>query len=122
MSDAGPFSLRSIFQKALHAQNYAANRRKLNRKPLMGPLEIFSRDASAILGKGYVMNLHEEGMGIVTENELQQGDEVLLNFGLPNGWKLDFRGTVVHQEKGEYSTVYGVKFAPGQSTFILKIV
>lgn len=98
------------------------NQRKKHRKPLVGTLEIFSKDAAKNIGKGYVTNLNEDGLGIVTQHHLEIGEEFRLVFGLPNGWKFDFSGTVVHAQKGVESRSYGVKFAPGQETFIFKLV
>ncbi|MHB9154299.1 MAG: PilZ domain-containing protein [Endomicrobiales bacterium] len=98
------------------------NRRKLGRKPLVSSLEIYSRDARKNLGRGYVTNLNEEGLGLVSRQALAVGEEVILDFGLPNGWKFDFFGTIVYAEEGVFSRLYGVKFSPGQGTFVFKLI
>jgi Tfp pilus assembly protein PilZ len=98
------------------------NRRKLKRKPMVGSLNIYTTNDRRSIGKGYVTNLNENGIGIVTEEPLKLGDEVLLDFKLPNGWEFDFFGKVVYEEKGVSTMSYGVEFLPGQSTFIFKIV
>jgi Tfp pilus assembly protein PilZ len=98
------------------------NRRSARRKPLVSSLEIFSKDCTKNLGKGYVTNLHEDGLCLVTDQHLEVGEEFRLNFGLPNGWKFDFFGRIVHAQEGIESKAYGVKFSPGQGTFIFKLV
>lgn len=98
------------------------NRRKNRRRPLVSSIEIFSKDKAKSLGKGYVTNLHQGGLGLITPQDLSLGDEIILDFNLPNGWKLDFFGKVIYAEKAISSKAYGVEFLPGQATFILNIV
>jgi Tfp pilus assembly protein PilZ len=110
------------FYKPKRKGDPVENRRRSRRKPFVGPLEIYSKDNTKSLGKGHVTNVNEDGLAIVTPEKLALGDEVLLNFSIPNGWKFDFFGRVVYTEKGVMTNAYGVKFSPGQGTFIFKLV
>lgn len=98
------------------------NRRKVERKPLVGSIEIYSKEEKKSIGRGFITNLNEEGVGIIMTESLKLGEEFLLDFHLPNGWKFDFFGRIVYAEKGLSSTAYGVEFTPGQGTFLLKLV
>ena len=99
-----------------------AEKRKLTRKPVAAELEIFSKETRENLGKGFITNLHEDGLCFVTPENLDLGQELLFNFKLPNSWKFDFFGKIVHAGKGVSTMFYGAQFSPGQSTFIFDIV
>jgi Tfp pilus assembly protein PilZ len=98
------------------------NRRKVPRKPLVGMLDIYSRDESANLGKGFVTNLNETGLKLVSQENFKLGQELLLHFNLQNGWKFDFAGKVVYQEEAVSAVAYGIEFLAGQGTFILRLI
>jgi Tfp pilus assembly protein PilZ len=83
---------------------------------------MYANDVTRSIGKGYITNLNEHGMGVVTPHHLEIGQKLLLLFTLPNGWKFDFFGKVIHTQDGVESRAYGIEFAPGQGTFVLKIV
>ena len=85
-------------------------------------LDIYSKEESTNLGKGFVTNLNENGLKLVTQESFRLGQELNLHFNLPNGWKFDFAGKVVYQEEAVSAVAYGVEFLSGQGTFILKLI
>jgi hypothetical protein len=97
-------------------------RRNLKRKPLVGKLDIYSKDACLHIGKGYVVDLNEGGLKILTRHKLEAGKDFLLRFSVPRGWTLDFLGRVRHGRRGIAAYTYGVSFLPGQGTFLLKLM
>ena len=98
------------------------NVRKLDRKRLHAPIDILAADTRQNIGIGTVSDLHEDGLCLLTADKLETGREILLDFRLPNGWKLDFFGKVMYSKKAVDTMSYGIKFSPGQATFILKLV
>jgi hypothetical protein len=97
-------------------------KRKHARRPLVGPLDIKSKDDGSNIAKGYVVDLNERGMRIVTRNDLKMGEEFSLHFRLPNDWALDFLGKIVHKVEGVLTNSYGVEFSKGQETVVLKLL
>jgi hypothetical protein len=51
-------------------------RRKLRRKPLIGQMKIFAGDVLQDIGEGFVVNLNEEGVRIITPQALPLGQEL----------------------------------------------
>jgi len=96
-------------------------RRKLLRKPLVVPLEIFSKDLQQSVAKGFVIDLNEAGMRILADDDLEIGDEFRMNFHLHNNHRLDFFGTIIHKAKGILSNAYGVRFSDGQDTVLFRM-
>lgn len=97
-------------------------RRKMYRKPVVSPLEVHSKEFNAILSKGHVVDLNEYGLRFITKDELGIGEEYSLHFNLPNDWKMDYIGRIVHKAQGILSNAYGVEFIPGQETIALKVL
>ena len=97
-------------------------RRKIYRKPVVGPIEIYSKEFHATISKGYVVDLNEHGLRFVTKDELGIGEEYSMHFGLPNDWKLDYFGSIVHRTQGILSYAYGVEFSKGQEMLALKVL
>jgi hypothetical protein len=97
-------------------------KRKFSRKPLVVPLEIFSKDIKQSVAKGFVIDLNEAGMRILADDDLEIGDEFRMNFHLHNNRHYDFFGTIIHKAKGILSNAYGVKFADGQDTALFRMV
>lgn len=87
----------------------------------MGALHIFSRDISKTIGAGFVTNMNELGMRMISHADLSPGDELSLHFRLPNNWKLDFLGTIVHKTTTPITHSYGIRFREGQGTFLLRL-
>lgn len=97
-------------------------RRRTKRKSLVSAIDIYSKDISGSIGRGFAIDLSEDGIKLVTSDSLRMDQELSFHFSLPNGWKFDFFGKIVHYEKAVSANAYGVKFLPGQSTFILRLV
>ena len=98
------------------------NRRKLHRKQTVAPIEIYSKSRKKVVGNGFVTNINEQGVLLLTQEHFHLGDELVVDIKLPNGWRLDFAGKIVHIDKATVSSkAYGIKFLPDQATFILKL-
>ena len=96
-------------------------RRRHSRKPTLCTLEIYSNDISRNVGKGFILDLNEGGMSIVSNETLPLGGKFSLHFRLKDKWYLDFFGTVVHKGKVASSNTYGIKFLAGQGTELLRL-
>jgi PilZ domain len=97
-------------------------RRKFLRKPLVVPLEVFSKDLQKSIAKGFVIDLNEAGMRILADDDLNIGEEFRMNFHMHNNHQLDFFGTIIHKAEGFLSNAYGVKFLDGQDTALFRSV
>jgi hypothetical protein len=97
------------------------NRRKAVRKPFVTPVVIESVSAREKLADGYVTNINDGGIGVVTPKELPVGDELLFNLSTPNGWRFDLFGIIKHVHHGLSINAYNVTFNPGQATFIFNL-
>jgi hypothetical protein len=90
---------------------------------MVSEVHIYSKDVQQSLGKGVITDINEQGLKFVSPYPLNVGSEYSLHFGIPSqGWRLDFFGQIVYAESGVSSKAYGVKFAPNQGTFLLKLV
>jgi len=99
------------------------NRRKLARKQTVAPVDVYSKSRHKVLGKGFVTNINEAGVLLLTQEHFSLGDELVVDFKLSNGWRLDFAGKIVHIDEAAVSSkAYGFKFLPDQATFVLKLV
>ncbi|HBU70097.1 MAG TPA: hypothetical protein DEE98_06890 [Elusimicrobia bacterium] len=99
------------------------NRRNLTRKQTVAPVSIYSAERKKLIGEGFVTNINEDGVLLLTQEKLKLGAELVVDFRLPNGWRLDFAGKIVHIDEASISSkAYGMKFLPDQATFILKLV
>jgi Tfp pilus assembly protein PilZ len=97
------------------------NRRRALRKPFVSPVMVESVEARTKLADGYITNINDGGVGIVTPQKLPVGDELLFNIDMPNGWKFDIFGRIRHAHHGLTINAYNVTFAPGQATFIFNL-
>lgn len=97
-------------------------KRRYGRKPLVGPLDIKSKDNYSSIAKGYVVDLNDHGMRIVTKNELKLGDEFSMHFRLPNEWAFDFLGRLIYRVEGVLTNSYGAEFSAGQEMLVLKML
>lgn len=95
-------------------------RRKLDRRPYINSIEIYSQENKKMIGKGFIMNWCEEGFGIVSSHLLEAGKKVVLFCDFPDGLEFDFVGEVVYGKERLDSSSYGVKLLPGQSSFVNK--
>jgi len=73
------------------------------------------------LADGYITNINDGGVGIVTPQELPIGDALLFNISMPNGWMFDLFGRIRHAHRGLTINAYNVTFDPGQATFIFNL-
>lgn len=98
------------------------NQRKTKRKAFVSSVEIYCKDIKRKLGKGFIVDINENGIKLVTAADFKIGEELSLHFALPNGWKFDFFGKVIHEDAGVAAKAYGIKFLEGQVTFVLKLL
>ncbi len=97
------------------------NRRKALRKPLVSPVMILAAALRKKIAEGFVTNINDGGLGIVSPKDLPVGDTLLFNINMPNGWHLDLFGKIVHARHGPTLNAYGAVFDPGQATFIFNL-
>lgn len=112
----------SILARASTKQNAMLNeRRKMRRKPIVSPIDIYCELNSYRFGKGFAVDLSERGMKLITPECLGLGRELCLHFSLGDGCKFDFFGRIVHAEEAVDSIAYGIEFLPSQGTFLLRL-
>ncbi|MBN1822739.1 MAG: PilZ domain-containing protein [Endomicrobiales bacterium] len=96
-------------------------KRRLQRKPFVSTVRIFSGEERTMVGKGYIANWSEGGLCVIASHDIEIGKRILLNFNTPNGWEFDLMTRVVYSRKNADATSYGVKFMPGQAPFLFKL-
>ena len=73
------------------------------------------------IAEGFITNINDGGVGIVSPVELPVGDELVFNIDMPNGWRFDIFGRIIHARHGASINAYGAVFDPGQATFIFNL-
>jgi hypothetical protein len=97
------------------------NRRRAIRKPLVSPIVIQTVALRKKIADGFITNINEGGIAIVSPKELPVGDKLLFNIDMPNGWRFDLFGKIVNARHGPALNAYNATFDPGQATFIFNL-
>jgi c-di-GMP-binding flagellar brake protein YcgR len=86
-------------------------RRQYSRVPMAALVAMQSKKENRLVGRGFITNLSEGGMGMESADHVPMNEDMIMKFTLMNGWSFEVPGKVKYSKGGVLTRAYGTQFS-----------